>query len=140
MWRSNKVNNGFTLIELIVTMGLIAVLSAGVVALIGQGPRRYSRDSQRQADLQQIRSALEMYRNDFGGYPSTTAPLSPLYLTTGWPADPSSPGRNYAYLPNGCVAGRCTSYTLCAAGEKSPTPAVGCGSCGATCSFKVVNP
>jgi len=61
---------GFTLMELLI---VIAIL--GLLATIGLGSFRSSqmkgRDAQRKSDLTQIQKALEMYHNDYSGYPET---------------------------------------------------------------------
>jgi len=65
-----KKNQGFTLIEVLVATTIIAVLtSIGVVSY--QAANRRARDAKRKADLEQIRSALEMYRADNNWYPNT---------------------------------------------------------------------
>lgn len=168
MWRRNfklKGIRAFTLVELLVTIAVVASISAGVAALIGPGSRRQSRDAQRKSDLEKIRSALELYRNDVGYYPrsgvadSPTASLT-LLVTAGYlqeiPVDPSSPGRTYDYEPFGCslVSGslyRCPRYYLCSATEGISSPNTVCtniegggaqGECGATeeCDYGVRNP
>ena len=45
---------GFSLVELLIAIGLMSVISAGIVSLIGQGPRQTARDGRRQADLEKI--------------------------------------------------------------------------------------
>jgi len=59
---------GFTLIELLVAMTVASVLM-GLALVSYQGARKSARDGKRKADLEQIRSALEMYRADKGEYP-----------------------------------------------------------------------
>ncbi len=139
------VNKGFTLIELLVSIGILAVLMAGVVSLIGQGPRQSARDGRRQADLQTIASALELYRHDNQTYPPNLAALVPNYMTATL-SDPIA-GNLYPYSPLG-PAGvpcnppttRCVTYDLCSILEKS-TAVVSCGgSCGGTCRYQVTNP
>jgi type II secretion system protein G len=67
-----KLRNGFTLIELLVTIGIIAILV--VIGVVSYGSiNRRSRDTRRMSDIEQIRSALEMYRADNGFYPNVGA-------------------------------------------------------------------
>jgi len=126
------MKKGFTLVELLVAMTIFAIVSS--MALVSfRSSRISSRDAKRKADLEQIRSALEMYRTDNGTYPSGLGELSG-YLEV--PSDPlSGSGRDYYYLSGG------QTYTLCAALEGETSDA-GCGSsCGdETCSYKVTNP
>ena len=110
---------GFTIIELLVAVGVMAVMSAGIVAAIGQGPRMRSRDARRKADLESIRTALEMYRNNYGWYPSPAnydcigalPCFSPTYISN-IPTDPKTPIMKYPYSqPSGS-----RSYSLCSDG------------------------
>lgn len=59
---------GFTLIELLVAMTIVAML-LGIALVSYQGARKSARDGKRKTDLEQVRSALEMYRTDKGYYP-----------------------------------------------------------------------
>jgi len=60
---------GFTLIELLVVIAIIGLLSTlAVVAL--NNARQKSRDARRVSDIKQVQTALELYYNDEGGYPS----------------------------------------------------------------------
>ncbi len=62
-------NKGFTLIELLVVIAVIGILSAiGLVSL--NGAREKARDAKRKSDLAQIKTALVLYYDDFGGYPA----------------------------------------------------------------------
>ena len=122
MW-GIRLQRGFTLIELLVTVAMVAALSAGVLTLIGQGPRQTARDGRRAADLEQIASALELFRNDQARYPGPTwtGDLTGGSYLTAVPTDPVS-GGNYTYTPApaGCTTAgtRCTTYSLCATREK----------------------
>lgn len=79
-------SRGFSLVEILVTVTIIAVLTAvGVVSYSSVNKR--SRDAKRKSDLEQIRSALEMYRVDTGNYPCNNTPLSPTYVQ-GWVSYP----------------------------------------------------
>lgn len=64
-----KTNEGFTLIELIVVIAIIAVLT-GLVSFNFQQARMKARDISRKSDLKQIANALEAYKNDNQAYPA----------------------------------------------------------------------
>ena len=58
---------GFTLIEILVVVAIVAILSAVIV--VGLGPaRRQGRDARRIVDLKQVQVALELYFNAYGQY------------------------------------------------------------------------
>jgi general secretion pathway protein G len=137
---------GFTLIELLVVISIIAVLLA--ISVFGiQNARKSSRDGKRKTDLEQIRSALEMYKADKSKYPSTSGGMNASSLSlSGYiaaiPSDPL-PGRNYTYRCTSISSGNCLAYKLCASLESVTTAVSGCGySCGngKTCSYEVINP
>lgn len=137
----NKKKSGFSLIELIVTVTIIAVLT--VVATVSFGAtNKKARDSRRMADLEKIRIGLEMAKQVGGTYPANgsegtlvTAGYMPVY-----PTDPKS-GQNYFYTRPSLY-----TYSLCAImedlGSTTPNDPVGtCGSnCGAPCNYMVTNP
>jgi general secretion pathway protein G len=131
---------GFTLIELLVAMTVIAVLT-GMALVSFQGSRQSARDAKRKADLEQIRSALEMCRSDTNAYPATipvpTGNLCYPYLGSK-PSDPKS-GQTYYY------SGSNNAYTLCAAleigGIAGSCGTNNCGTVGTvTCNYIVRNP
>ncbi len=66
---------GFTLIELLVVIFIIAVLT-GLAMTNFLGARERARDSKKKAELQQLKTALRLYYNDYGKYPANYT-LSP---------------------------------------------------------------
>lgn len=74
--RGTSKQQGFTLIELIVSVTIIAVLTVvGVVSF--SGTNKKARDSRRMADLENIRIALELYRQGTGSsYPASLSSIN----------------------------------------------------------------
>ena len=66
---SSVRKRGFTLIELIVVIGIISLLSSIVLASLGNA-RAKARDARRLVDMHSIRTALELYRSKYGVYPN----------------------------------------------------------------------
>ena len=65
----NKMRKkGFTLTEIIIAVGIIAIMASAIVFWFG-GIRPSGRDSKRINDIKQLQFALEMYRRDTGSYP-----------------------------------------------------------------------
>lgn len=60
---------GFSLIELLIVISIIAILATIVIAGVGNS-RAESRDVQRQADLRNVQVALEAYKVQYGRYPA----------------------------------------------------------------------
>jgi len=134
---------GFTLIELLVVISIIGIL-VGLSIFGLQSARESSRNSRRKADLELIRSGIEIYKADCGSYPTTlgtslsgsettgnTCLTSTVYIAE-TPTDPL-PLQTYYYTSGGLT------YELCAALEDNGTDTCS-GSCGETCTYKVVNP
>ena len=103
--------NGFTLIELIVTVTIIAVLTVvGVVSYSGTSKK--ARDNRRMADLEKIRIALELYRQNVGtSYPAGLSSLVSGYIQV-LPTDPKTKA-NYSYTHSGYT------YTITATLEET---------------------
>jgi prepilin-type N-terminal cleavage/methylation domain-containing protein len=96
---------GFTLIELLVVVAIIGLLATlSIVAL--NTARAKARDAKRVGDIKQIQTALELYYNENGVYPGSTASLTPAYMgQVPVPPVPSNDG--------GCTANVVTyAYTM----------------------------
>jgi prepilin-type N-terminal cleavage/methylation domain-containing protein len=61
--------NGFTLVELMVTISIIALLSTIVYASFS-GAREQARDKSRMSALKELQLAVEQYKAQYGVYPS----------------------------------------------------------------------
>jgi len=121
-----KKQKGFTLIELLVVIAIIGLLSTlAVVAL--NNARQKSRDARRISDIKQIQTALELYYNDAGGYPTALTPGSSLaysgttYMnivpsnpTPRTDGSPACPDSNYVYTQD--TPGTTYEITYCLGG------------------------
>lgn len=66
-----SLKNGFTLVELMIVIGVISVLSASILLIMNPFTQfQRARDGQRKSDLAQIQHALEQYYNDNQAYPA----------------------------------------------------------------------
>lgn len=65
----NKNKSGFTLIELLVVIAIIGLLSSIVLTSLN-GARVKARDTKRAADIKQLATAIQLYYDDNGIYPS----------------------------------------------------------------------
>jgi len=117
-----KQKKAFTLIELLVVIAIIGILATlAVVAL--QQARSRARDSKRMADMKQVQTALELFFNENGRYPTTdewnsgtvTSSSSHEVFMYSIPAAPSpadgsclEASNTYVYIPQNSGA----SYTI----------------------------
>lgn len=62
------MKKGFTLVELLVVMAIIAILATVIIAGFRSSQMR-GRDAQRKSNLKQIANALEIFFADYGKYP-----------------------------------------------------------------------
>ncbi|MBU2577212.1 type II secretion system GspH family protein [Patescibacteria group bacterium] len=145
--KNTNKNKGFSLIELLVVITIIGVLIS--VSFVGfSQARKSARDAKRKADLEQIRSALEIYRNDLKTYPPGFADCDPRSISNGSdvymaevPKDPLCTSQYYRY--NKLIGAN--SYCLCAYLETLSVTQGTCvcgGNCGTTvaCNYKLSNP
>ena len=125
------MKKGFTLVELLVVASIISLLAVvGIASFITI--TQQSRDVRRKADVEQIRSALEMYKNANPDniYPAvvtsgcsngTPIQYGTVYLQT-IPKDPKCSSRQYVYRLNSS-----TDYVLGVALEGKDSPTISCG-------------
>lgn len=78
----NNNKEGFTLIELLVVIAIIGLLSTLSILALNTARAR-ARDTKRVADVKQIQTALEMYYNEFGQYPTSSAIVVGASIGTG---------------------------------------------------------
>lgn len=127
--RMKGKSKGFTLIELLIVVVIIGILATLITANF-LGVRMRGRDAQRKADLNQIQTALELYRADQGSYPTGVDSLpgcgatwnvgTTVYLQK-MPCDPlgTSFYNGGPYYYNGNTGSR---YTLIACIENTTDP------------------
>lgn len=105
MDKARASKNGFTIIELLVTIVVIGIL-ATIMIVSYTGIQQRSRDSRRASDITQLKIALEKYHADKSMYPdvcgdnvacnasSLSTALSPSYLAN-IPHDPRNAANSY---------------------------------------------
>lgn len=64
----NKHNDAFTLVELLVSIAVIATI-IGLALPNFLGARTRARDARRKGELNQLKTALQLYYNDYKSYP-----------------------------------------------------------------------
>ena len=121
-----KLQSGFTLLEIIIAMAVIAIISG---ALWGNFFSSLSkgRDSRRIQDLQSVAKALELYYADTKAYPTAIPSwgvpfanqtnTAVIYMQK-LPSDPAYPNATYCYTSTGAL------YKLYANLENTGDPGV----------------
>ncbi len=70
---------GFTLLEILLVVGIIAILAAIVIVAINPSKQlAQARNTERKSDLKQINSALSQYYIDYNEYPTSLTSVSSL--------------------------------------------------------------
>lgn len=104
-------HSGFTLVELLVVIGIIAVLSAVILPSLNKA-RQSSRDAKRVSDVKQLQLALELYYNINRSYPTSSNLESALVTGNFISKIPTDPSGGSAYPYSALGASICTSYHL----------------------------
>jgi len=102
--------NGFTLLELLVVIGIIGILVA-LATVSYSSAQRQGRDARRKQDMTAIQNAMEQYYSDpinNFSYPTNCSDAA-VYMKSAWPNDP---GTGTPYPIMSCDA---ASYCICAA-------------------------
>jgi prepilin-type N-terminal cleavage/methylation domain-containing protein len=122
-----KKKNGFTLLELLVVIGIIALILGIAVASYSEAQKR-SRDARRRSDLKAMQDALEQYygANSYvypidGGSGDCSA--ASVNMKSSWPTDPGT--SDYEEV---CNTG--TDYCICVDLEVD-----GAGNSGSSCAW-----
>jgi general secretion pathway protein G len=136
-----KISQGFTFIEILVVVTIIAVLTMVGVTNFKVANQK-ARDGRRQGDLQQIRAALELYRTDQNVYPTTAEFVSPLEAdgTTYIELIPTDPLEANSYVYDSADG---STYTLGAYLELADTDVsslTGCSDAASDCNYQVTSP
>lgn len=116
-----KNPQGFTLVELMVVVSIIAILSV-IGITVFTGIQKGARDARRKADVQAISKSLEAHYNDTACFASAIAPYCAVTTTTAAtlfangviPTNPSPGGETYT-VPGASAS----TYTVCAKLENS---------------------
>ena len=118
--------SGFTIIELLIVVALIAVMASFAVIRF-TGPPAKARDSRRQSDIKQYQNSLELYSSRSNNlYPIRTSTTDPSSLCTilvnrsNCPQDPKTGWEVYHYQSN--ASG--TSYVLWARMERQASSSI----------------
>lgn len=140
----HKNKKGFTLIELLIVISIIVLLS-GISIFALQGARTSGRDARRKADLENVMSAMILYKADCGQYPSSVTFGSALTSSSG--SDGCTENNTYmAEVPNDPLSSQTYCYNkisntqacLCADLENDPDTSSTCASC--TCDYRILSP
>ncbi len=121
--KKNNKEFGFTLFELLVSISIIAVMTAVAVVSFG-GMNKKTRDTRRTSDVEKIRVALESYKQINGSYPTALSTLVSGGFLDKTPTDPKT-NNSYSYTLDSN-----SSYHVCATvelvGSTTPNPSPSC--------------
>ncbi len=139
------MRKSFSLVEILVVVTIISLL-ASIAAVSYSRFVKQSKDARRKSDVEQIRAAIELYRNFKGTYPSPAAAPGMLFgsgsiddstvvptisYMSKIPTDPMPATYNYYFTSPGPAY---QDYTLCAYVEGGDTTSIS-ASCGSACNY-----
>lgn len=128
------IKKGFTLVELLIVISIVAILSGITLSVINVSRvKSRAQNGVRKEDLSTIAGGLERYYADNNVYPGGTGALSPAYLKA-IPVDPL--GGAYSYgLTNGDQG-----FCVCTQLQDEIPPASDKHNCTISGNYCVVNP
>lgn len=121
-------NKSFTLVELLIVVGIVGILAGLIVAAINPNLlRQKARDANRKKDISVLSEAVGQYYADNNAYPAALTDLVPEYLTS----VPSAGTQVVAY----CYSSPGQTYNLCTQLENTSE-----ASTGTTCFAPAITP
>lgn len=143
-FKAVQSKKGFTMIELLVAIAIIAVLSA-VGLTTFTGAQKKSRDARRTEDMNKVRDAAEQYFGVNNAYPSGLTALADKDNFNTWvgglstytlgvkdPIDAAIGANTYQYLGKATAGSLTTTYCLCALLEQGSGGNSSTSSCAAS--------
>lgn len=104
MIKKGLIFKGFTLVELLVVVAVIAILAAITVVAINPAKKLgQSRDAARKSSMQQLVTAMSTYFTQNSSYPLTAAELVTVGELKNLPKGPTGSDFNYAVTPSSCT-------------------------------------
>jgi prepilin-type N-terminal cleavage/methylation domain-containing protein len=107
MWAKNKQQIGFTIVELLIVIVVVAILAA-ITIVAYNGIQSRARDAERSQDIISIQKVVELYYTDKGVYPSHTQLQDPAWRVANLPSqgegifiNPQDPGSTNSMVASG---------------------------------------
>ena len=127
---------GFTLLELLIVVALLAILGLALLATGGWKIQlAKARDGKRKSDLKKMQNILEDYYNDHGRYPQTESIVCGAELSP-YGRIPCDPLKRQSYLYMSCKGEQ--GYVLFANLENENDPAIEESQCSEGCELGIV--
>ena len=103
-----KGRSGFTLVELMIVITVIAILATIAVASFTR-VQKQARDTKRKGDMQTLATSLQAYFTENNSYPASLSELAPTYI----PSIPTPPGGGSYTAYSYSIGSGGNAYGLC---------------------------